>query len=130
MPTVGWTTPGALFFLAAVLAALAWSTYQALHKQRRRMRSDRAVRLLALAKASALVGMLVLGGYLGFALSYVGDLEVALPRERVVRSGLACVAAGLAVAAALFLERACEVPHDDDGDADKQSADGEDGAAA
>ncbi|MGH3423545.1 MAG: DUF3180 domain-containing protein [Nocardioidaceae bacterium] len=129
-PTVGWSTPLALFFLAAVLGGLAWSTYQALHKKRMRMRSERAVRLLALAKASALVGVFVFGGYLGFGLSYIGDLDITLPRERAVRSGVACIAAALAVAAALFLERACEVPHDDDEDGDRSTADGEDGAAA
>lgn len=117
VPTVGWAAPGTLFFLAAVLGGLGWSTYDSLHRKRMRMRSERAVTLLAFAKASALVGVLVLGGYLGFGLSYIGDLDIGLPRQRAVRSGIAVLGAALVVAAALFLERACELPADDeDGD--------------
>ncbi|MFY0406876.1 DUF3180 domain-containing protein [Solicola sp. PLA-1-18] len=114
VPSVPWTAPVALFFVAAILGTLAWSTYQALHRDRRRMQSDRAVRLLALAKSCAVVGALVLGGYLGFALSYVDSMDAALPRERVVRSLVAAVGAALVLVASLLLERACEVPKDPD----------------
>jgi len=124
VPPVGWAGPGTLFFLAAVLGGLGWSTYDALHRKERWMRSQRAVSLLAFAKASALVGMLVLGVYLGFGLSYVDELQIALPRQRAVRSAVAVLASALVVAAALFLERACEVPHHGDEDGEKSNADG------
>ncbi|WP_262850124.1 DUF3180 domain-containing protein [Mumia quercus] len=114
VPTVSWVAAGTMLFLAAILGVLAWTTFQALHRQRRTMHPSRALRLLALAKASAIVTALIAGYYVGFALSFAGDLELALPRERVVRSVAAAVAALLAMAAALALERACEVPHDED----------------
>ncbi|WP_370616505.1 DUF3180 domain-containing protein [Mumia sp. Pv 4-285] len=114
VPTVSWVAAGTLLFLAGVLAFLARSTYVALHRERRTMHSARAVRLLALAKASAIVTALIAGYYIGFALSFAGDTELSLPRERVVRSAAAAIAALLALAAALALERACEVPRDDD----------------
>lgn len=113
-PTVPWAAPLVLFFLAAVLGERAWSTYQNLHRDRRTIHSAFAVKLLALAKASALVGALIAGTYLGYALSFADSLDAALPRERFVRSLVAVVAAALVVTAALLLERACEVPKDSD----------------
>jgi len=58
----------------------------------------------------------IAGLYLGYALSFVGDMEAALPRERVLRSAVAFVASACVAAAAVLLERACEVPTDDDDD--------------
>lgn len=113
-PLVPWATPLTLLFLAGVLAWLAWSTHQSVQRQKRQMASDRGVRLLALAKASALVGALIGGYYLGFAISFLGDLNLALPRERFIRSGVAFVGAGVAVVSGIFLERACEVPRPPD----------------
>ncbi|KAA1418041.1 DUF3180 domain-containing protein [Mumia zhuanghuii] len=115
-PTVSWVAAGTMLFLAGILAFLAWGTYQSLHRERRTMHSSRAMRLLALAKASAIVTALIAGYYTGFALSFAGDLELELPRDRVVRSAVAALAALLALAAALALERACEVPRDDKDD--------------
>jgi len=70
------------------------------------------VALLVLAKASAVAGALVAGAYLGFGLSFVDSWEVALPRQRVVRSAVAMLSAVAVVVAALLLERACRVPID------------------
>ncbi|MFD1824907.1 DUF3180 domain-containing protein [Mumia zhuanghuii] len=114
VPTVSWVAAGTMLFLAAILAVLAWTTFQSLHREQRTMHATRALRLLALAKASAIVTALIAGYYVGFALSFAGDMELALPRERVVRSAAAAIAALVALAAALALERACEVPHDDE----------------
>lgn len=113
-PTVPWTASIALVFLAAVLAWLAYSTYQAVHKRHERFPSDRAVRQLVLAKASALVGALVSGGYAGFALSFSDSMDTDLGQERVVHSGVTALAGVAVIIAALLLERACEIPRDDD----------------
>ncbi|MGH3357938.1 MAG: DUF3180 domain-containing protein [Nocardioidaceae bacterium] len=113
-PTVPWTASFALFFLAAVLGWLAYSTYQSLHKRHERIAADRAIRLLVLAKASALVGALTAGGYIGFALSFADAMGTALGQERVIHAGVTAVAGIAAVVAALLLERACEVPKGDD----------------
>ena len=60
-----------------------------------------------------LVGALVAGGYLGFAVSWVG-VEAELAGQRIVRSLLAGLAGLLITIGALWLERACRVPKDDD----------------
>lgn len=113
-PTVPWTASIAMLFLAAVLGWLAYSTYQALHKRHERIAADRAVRQLVLAKASALVGALVAGGYAGFALSFVDAMRTSLGQDRVVHAAVTAVAGVVVVVAAILLERACEVPRDDD----------------
>jgi hypothetical protein len=69
------------------------------------------VNRLVLARACAFVGALVLGGYLGYALSWVGD-EAELADERIWRSGAASLAGLLIVITALLLERACRIGKD------------------
>lgn len=109
-PTIPWAAPVTLVLLAVAVSWLAWTTHQSVQKQRRLIASERAVRLLAFAKASAVVGAGIAGYYLGFGFSFVGDLDAALPRQRVIRAAVAVIASGVAVAGGLLLERACEVP--------------------
>jgi uncharacterized membrane protein len=115
-PYVPWTAPGALVVIAALVGALAWSTHQRIQVRKERMESERAVAFLVLGKASALAGAVIAGGYLSFALMFVGRWDADAPRERVIRALVAVVAAvGLCVAG-LLLERACKVPGGDDTD--------------
>lgn len=115
-PYVPWTAPAALAVIAALVGALAWSTHQRLHVRRERVEPERAVSFLVLGKASALAGALIAGGYLTFALMFVGRWDADAPRERVIRSLVAVVVSvGLCVAG-LLLERACKVPDSDDDD--------------
>ena len=67
---------------------------------------------LVLAKACALTGAIVAGGYFGYALSWWGS-TAALGPQRMVQAGLAGVAGVLIVAGSLLLERACRVHRDD-----------------
>jgi hypothetical protein len=113
-PRVEWTAVGALVIIAGVLLVFAYTTYRIVHRDRRRMDPNRAVNFLMLAKASALMGALFSGGYLGFALQFVSDLEYPLPKERFVRSLIAAVTGVVIVVSALLLERACRVPKADD----------------
>lgn len=113
-PQIQWTSVLVLLACAAMVLVLANSTYRTLHRDRRVMDVHRAVRFLLLAKASALVGAIVAGGYLGFALEFVDQLDVHLPQERVLRSVSAAIAAILLVIGGLLLERACRVPKDKD----------------
>jgi hypothetical protein len=120
-PTVGWTPVLALLLGALILAAVAWSTYRDLHPRKadrppRILEPHQAVNRLVLAKASALAGALVGGGYFGYALSWWRVSEASLAGERMVQSVVAGVAGVLIVAAALSLERACRVRRDDDAD--------------
>jgi hypothetical protein len=112
-PVVGWLPVGALFLVSLIVGAVARSTHRALHIRKLRLPAHQAVNRLVLAKACALAGALVAGGYLGYALSWVGIAEGALAQQRLVRSVLAGVAGLLIVAASLALERACRVGPDD-----------------
>lgn len=115
LPGVPWSTPGALLFFAALLGLGAWYMYDRVHRKRTGVDAVVAVRLLVLAKASAIVGALVGGGYIGFALQFVAGFDAPEGRDRVIR-GLVTAATGiLVVVAALILERACKVPKDKDG---------------
>lgn len=115
-PTVGWSASLALAIGAVILAGLAWNTFQNLHRRKLRMTSNYGVGMLALAKSSAIVGALVLGGYLGYAIGFADAWDTPRGRERVIHSLAAAGAALLMMAAALFLERSCEVPGDEDDD--------------
>jgi MFS family permease len=108
-PTVGWIPVLALLFVAVVIGAVAWSTYRSLHRRHERLPPHQAVNRLVLAKACALAGALVAGGYFGFALSWLGLTEAELARQRVVRALVGGGSALALVVGSLLLERACRV---------------------
>ena len=112
-PVVSWFQPAALFVVAAVLLATAYVTHRTVHVHRRWLEPHHAVNRLVLARASVLVGGLAAGGYLGYAVSWLG-VAAELGGERIVRSLLAALAGGLMVVGALLLERACRVRSDDE----------------
>jgi uncharacterized membrane protein len=117
-PYVPWTAPAALVVSAALVGGLAWTTHQRIQVRKERVEPERAVGFLLLGKASALAGAVIAGGYLAFALMFVGRWDAAGPRERVIRALVAVVVAiGLSIAG-LLLERACRVPGGDDDDDD------------
>lgn len=111
-PTVGWLPVLALVFVAVIVGSVAWSTHRLLHRRHGRLEPHHAVNRLVLAKACALAGSLIGGGYFGYALSWLGLTEGALARERLLHSLLAGLAAVLLVAGSLLLERACRVGPD------------------
>ena len=112
-PVVSWLQPAALFVVAAVLLATAYVTHRTVHVHRRWLEPHHAVNRLVLARASVVVGGLAAGGYLGYAVSWLG-IAAELGGERIVRSLLAALAGGLMVVGALLLERACRVRSDDE----------------
>ena len=105
-PVISWAQPLALLLVAAILGYTAWSTRRTLRQRPDLLPPHQAVNRLVLARACALVGALVAGGYAGYALSWIGN-EAELADERIVRSLLAAVAGLLVVVASLLLERAC-----------------------
>jgi len=113
-PRVGWGPATTLFAVALVVGVFAWSTWQSLHKKHERMTSDHGVKMLALSRSSLIVGGLFSGGYGGYALSFVPDLDTQLGSARVWHAGTAAGAGLLLVVAALLLERACHIPGGDD----------------
>ncbi len=118
-PRVSWLPPLTLLLVAAILGWSAWVTHRLLQRPPRpglpagRLLPHQAVNRLVLAKSCALVGALVGGGYVGYALTWVG-LSAELGGERIVHSLVGGVAGGLIVLTSLLLERACRVRPDDD----------------
>jgi hypothetical protein len=117
---VAWSGPVTLLAAAAVVVCIAVLLHQRLQVHRRRIDPRQAVAWLALGKAAALVGALMAGGYAGFAVRFLTELDTEASRERVIRSGVAVLGGLVLTIAALRIERACEVPGgDDDGDDDE-----------
>ncbi len=112
-PLVSWVQPLVLAFVAAVLLATAYLTHRSLQVRREWIEPHRAVNRLVLARACVAVGGLVAGGYVGYAVSWLG-LRAELADERMVRSALAGLAGVGIVVGALLLERACRVRSDDE----------------
>jgi MFS family permease len=117
-PRVGWAQVLALYLVAVILGAVAWSTRRTLQRERpperlARLEPHQAVNRLVLAKACALARAVVCGGYLGYALSWVGD-EAELGTERIVMSLAAAAGAALTTVASLLLERACRIREEED----------------
>lgn len=111
-PTLSWTQPAVLFFVAAILGAVAWLTWRAVHVRGERLEPHQAVNRLVLARACILVGALVGGAYAGYAVSWLGS-RAELADERIWRSAACVVAGGLIVVTGKLLERACRVPNRD-----------------
>lgn len=75
-----------------------------------------SARSAALAMAASRTGALVGGFYLGTLLAFATDLSMPLASERAIMSALAAVASAGVVVAAMWLERICRIPDDDDED--------------
>jgi len=114
VPQISWLASILLALAALLVGGLAWNTWKSLHRERQRMASAHALRLLALAKAGITVGAVVAGYYGGFAVAFLDSLDIALGRERVIHSAAAAVASVLLVIASMLLERACVIPTDGD----------------
>ncbi|MDB1086647.1 DUF3180 domain-containing protein [Streptomyces sp. ACA25] len=121
LPAVPVLAPVVLALIAAALLATALSVRSRLRAQRERRPDARGVdpitatRALLFGQACALVSAVAAGMYGGTALFLLQELwDVPNRRDQGMYAGLA-VLAGLAVcAAAVFLERVCRLPEDDE----------------
>ncbi|MFF3839240.1 DUF3180 domain-containing protein [Streptomyces sp. NPDC001930] len=120
LPSVPIAAPIVLAVIAVVLTATALSIRARLKAQRERRPGAKGVepllaaRAVVFGQASALVAALVAGMYGGTGVFLLGSLDVPARRDQALYAALS-VAAGIAViAAALFLERVCKLPEDDD----------------
>lgn len=112
-PNLTWTAPSgiALVGVAVLVSALAL---------RSRLRSDRppnplgTARMAVLGKASAHVGPIVGGLYLGYLVLLLPGLDIDSKRDRAVLCAVALAASALLSAAGLLLERSCRVKGGDD----------------
>ncbi|MET9430548.1 DUF3180 domain-containing protein [Streptomyces sp. NPDC003036] len=120
LPSVPLAAPIVLAAIAVVLLATALSLRSRLRAQRERRPGAKGVeplmaaRAVVFGQASALVTALVSGMYGGVGVFLLGSLDIPARRDQAIYAGFS-VAAGIAViAAAVFLERVCRLPEDDD----------------
>lgn len=112
-PLVSWLQVSALAFAAVALGVIVWSTYRTFRVERIWIEPERKVNRLLLAKACAVVAVLLVGGYSGYAISWIG-LGTELANQRMVRSGAAAVCSIAVLCGSLALERLCRVKTDGD----------------
>ena len=112
-PDISLVTVALLFFAAAIIGGAAYLTRRTVQRHRGSLAHHQAVNRLVLGKACALVGALLTGGYLGYALAQLGVGDPGSV-NRLWRSLLAAAGALAVASAALLLELACRVPRDPD----------------
>ncbi|MER6499770.1 DUF3180 domain-containing protein [Streptomyces sp. NPDC001455] len=128
LPSVPLAAPIVLAVIAAILLATALSIRSRLRAQRERRPGAKGVeplmaaRAVVFGQASALVVALVSGMYGGTGVFLLGSLDVPARRDQAIYAGFAVLAGIAVVAAALWLERICKLPEDEDGDKTRSSA--------
>jgi uncharacterized protein (DUF983 family) len=115
LPALPWSPVIVLAVLAVAEGLLAQNTSARIQRKPGTPRVDplAVARYVALAKASALVGALSAGFSAGLVAWLVLEPTKAARDDRPTAIG-GLIAAALLVGAALWLERACRVPHDPD----------------
>ncbi|MGY0017725.1 DUF3180 domain-containing protein [Streptomyces sp. YJ-C3] len=120
LPRVPLAAPIVLAVIAAVLLATALSIRSRLRAQRERRPEAKGVdpmmaaRALVFGQASALVAALVAGMYGGAGAFLLESLDIPSRRDQAIYAGFSVLAGIAVIAAALFLERVCRLPEDDD----------------
>ncbi|MFF4827875.1 DUF3180 domain-containing protein [Streptomyces sp. NPDC001312] len=120
LPGVPLAAPIVLALIAAVLLSTALSLRARLKAQRERRPGAKGVDLMMAARAvvfgqaSALVAALVAGMYGGTGVALLELLDIPARRDQAVYAGFSVLAGIAVIAAALFLERVCKLPEDDD----------------
>ncbi len=122
LPQVPVSAPAVLAFVALVFvvaAAVLTPRLRATTSKVERRPGDAkplhplaAARVAVMAVAAGLVGAVVAGGYAGFAVVVLMDLDSDFRREQLVLALLSFAAALALVVAAHLLERACRLPED------------------
>jgi hypothetical protein len=120
LPSVPLAAPVVLALIAVVLLATALSLRARLKAQRDRVPGAKGVdplmaaRAVVFGQASALVAALVAGMYGGTGVFLLEYLDVPARRDQAVYAGFSVVTGIAVIASALFLERVCRLPDDDD----------------
>lgn len=120
LPSVPVAAPIVLAVIAVVLVATALSLRARLKAQRERQHDAKGVdplmaaRAVVFGQASALVAALVAGMYGGTGVFLLESLDVPARRDQAIYAGLSVLAGLGVIAAAIFLERVCKLPEDDD----------------
>ena len=120
LPSVPLAAPIVLALIAVVLLATALSLRSRLKAQRERRPEAKGVdplmaaRAVVFGQASALVAALVSGMYGGTGVVLLESLDIPARRDQAVYAGFSVLAGIAVIAAALFLERVCRLPEDDE----------------
>ncbi|MEU5634282.1 DUF3180 domain-containing protein [Streptomyces rishiriensis] len=120
LPSVPIAAPIVLALIAVVLTATALSLRARLKAQRERRPEAKGVDPLMAARAvvfgqsSALVAALVSGMYGGTGVFLLESLDIPARRDQAIYAGFSVLAGIAVIAAAIFLERVCRLPEDDD----------------
>lgn len=122
LPSVPLAAPVVLAVIAVILLATALSIRARLKAQRERRPEAKGVdplmaaRAVVFGHASALVAALVAGMYGGTGVFLLESLDIPARRDQAVYAGLSVLAGIGVIAAAIFLERVCKLPEDDEND--------------
>lgn len=108
-PTISWLAVGVTWFVVAATAGTAYLTWRVVQRERHVLGPQQGLTRLVLGKTIARLGALVMGGYLGAAISVLG-VDAPNADELILRAVVAAVGAGIGVASGLALEHACRVP--------------------
>ncbi|MGW0945810.1 DUF3180 domain-containing protein [Streptomyces sp. NPDC002623] len=119
LPSVPLAAPIVLALIAVVLLATALSLRGRLKAQRERRPEAKGVdplmaaRAVVFGQASALVAALVSGMYGGTGVFLLESLDIPARRDQAIYAGFSVLAGLAVIAAAIFLERVCKLPEDD-----------------
>ena len=122
LPSVPLAAPIVLAVIAVVLLSTALSLRARLKAQRERRPEAKGVdplmaaRAVVFGQASALVAALVAGMYGGTGVFLLEFLDIPARRDQAIYAAFAVLAAVAVIAAAVFLERVCRLPEDDEHD--------------
>ncbi|MEU0243071.1 DUF3180 domain-containing protein [Streptomyces sp. NPDC006235] len=120
LPSVPLAAPIVLALIAVVLLATALSLRARLRAQRERQPDAKGVdpmmaaRAVVFGQASALVAALVAGMYGGTGVFLLESLDIPARRDQAIYAGFSVLAGIGVIAAAIFLERVCKLPDDDE----------------
>ncbi|MGW1539026.1 DUF3180 domain-containing protein [Streptomyces sp. NPDC002309] len=120
LPSVPLAAPVVLALIAAVLLATALSLRARFRAQRERRPGAKGVdplmaaRAVVFGQASALVAALVAGMYGGAGVFLLEFLDIPARRDQAIYAGSSVVAGVAVIAAAIFLEKICKLPEDDE----------------
>ncbi|MFF7753905.1 DUF3180 domain-containing protein [Streptomyces sp. NPDC007971] len=120
LPSVPLAAPIVLALIAVVLLATALSLRARFKAQRERRPGAKGVdplmaaRAVVFGQASALVAALVAGMYGGTGIFLLELLDIPARRDQALYAGFSVLAGIAVIAAALFLERVCKLPEDED----------------
>jgi hypothetical protein len=120
LPSVPLAAPIVLALIAAVLLSTALSLRARLKAQRERRPEAKGVdplmaaRAVVFGQASALVAALVSGMYGGAGVFLLESLDIPARRDQAIYAAFSVLTGVAVIAAAIFLERVCRLPEDDD----------------